>query len=148
MKHKLGLTPGTSTFITMRVTNKEDKLPMKEHAIYRSGVGTLKYLTKQSRPDISNAVRELSKTMDRPAPFHIKEMYRIIRYVLETKTYGLIFCPKKWSWTIQAFIDSDFAGDRETRRSAYRYFIYFCGIPIAWKRKGLRSVVLSTTEAE
>ena len=72
MKHRLGLTPGTPRFITMRVTNEEDKLPMKEHAIYRSGVGTLIYLTKQSRPDISNAVRELSKTMDRPAPFHLK----------------------------------------------------------------------------
>ena len=26
--------------------------------------------------------------------------------------------------------------------------MYFCGIPIAWKSKGMRSVVLSTTAAE
>ena len=26
--------------------------------------------------------------------------------------------------------------------------MYFCGIPIAWKSKGMRRVVLSTTEAE
>ena len=45
-------------------------------------------------------------------------------------------------------LHSDFAGDKETRRSVYGYFIYFCGIPIAWKRKGMNSVVLSTTEAE
>ena len=27
--------------------------------------------------------------MDRPAPIHIEEMYRIIRYVLEMRYYGL-----------------------------------------------------------
>ena len=86
--------------------------------------------------------------MDRPAPIHLKEMYRIIRYVLETKKYGLKFYPKRCSWIIQAFSDSDFAGDREMRRSVNGYFIYFCGIPIAWKRKCMRSVVLSTTETE
>ena len=56
--------------------------------------------------------------------------------------------PKRRSWFIQAFSDSDFVGDRETRRSVHGYFVYFCGIPIAWKSKGMRSVVLSTTEAE
>ena len=87
-------------------------------------------------------------TMDRPAPIHLKEMYRIIRYVLETKRYGLKVYPKRCSWIIQAFGDSDFAGDKDMRRSVYGYFIYFCGIPIAWKSKGMRSAVLSTTEAE
>ena len=86
--------------------------------------------------------------MDRPAPIHIKEMYRIIRYVMEIRDYGLKFHPKRNSWFIQAFSDSDFAGDRETRRRFYGYFVYFCGIPIAWKSKGMRSAVLSTTESE
>ena len=75
-------------------------------------------------------------------------MYRFIRYVLETTRDGLKFYPKQCSWIIQAFSDSDFAGDSETRRSVYGCFIYFCGIPIAWKRKSMRSAVLSTTEAE
>ena len=70
MKHRLGLTPGTPRFIAMRVADEEDKLPAKEHATYRSGLGTLLYLTKHSRPNLCNAVRELSKTMDRPAHIH------------------------------------------------------------------------------
>ena len=94
MKHRLGLTTGTPRFIAMRVADEEDKLPAKEHATYRSGVGTLLYLTKHSRPDLCNAEGELSKTMDRPAPIHLKEMYRIIRYVLETRKYGLKFIQK------------------------------------------------------
>ena len=51
-------------------------------------------------------------------------------------------------WQIEGFSDSDFANDKETRISVYRYEIYFCGVPVAWKSKSMRSVVLSTTESE
>ena len=34
MKHRLGLTPGTPRFIAIRVYDKENKLPAKEHATY------------------------------------------------------------------------------------------------------------------
>ena len=49
---------------------------------------------------------------------------------------------------MEAFSDSDFANDKETRISVYGYVIYFCGVPVARKSKSMRSVVLSTTEAE
>ena len=48
------------------------KVSPEEHETYRNGVGTLLYLTNQTRPDICNPVRELSKTMDAPAPVHLK----------------------------------------------------------------------------
>ena len=76
MKERLSLTPGTPGFTARRIENLEDKVNQQDHAIYRSGVGTLLYLTKHSRPDICNPVRELSKTMDAPAPVHLKEMYK------------------------------------------------------------------------
>ena len=83
----------------------------EDHEIYRSGVGTLLYLTKHSRPDICNPVRELSKTMDAPAPVHLKEMYKVIRHVLSTKGYGLKFELRKdmIKWALKALSDSDFA---------------------------------------
>ena len=51
-------------------------------------------------------------------------------------------------WALKALSDSDFASDKQTRISIFGYIIYFCGIPIAWRSKGMKSVVLSTTEAE
>ena len=122
----------------------------KEHETYRSGVRTLLYLTKHSRPDICNPIRELSKTMDAPAPVHLKEMYKLIRFVLSTKDFGLKFKLMKnmEKWALKALSDSDFVSDKETRISVYGYIVYFCGIPIAWRSKGMKSVVLSTTEAE
>ena len=58
------LTPGSPGFVGQKVAEDEDKVTEKEEALYRSGVGTLLYLTKHSRQDITNAVRELSKSMD------------------------------------------------------------------------------------
>ena len=150
MKTRSSLTPGTPRFIARRLENEEDKVNAQDHETYRSGVGTLLYLTKHSRPDISNPVRELSKTMDAPAPAHLKEMYKLIRFVLETQDHGLKFKLMKSirKWVLKALSDSDFASDKETRISVFGYSIYFCGIPIAWRSKGMKSVVLSTTEAE
>ena len=150
MKERLSMTPGTPRFTARRLENEEDKVNAKDHETYRSEVGTLLYLTKHSRPDISNPVRELSKTMDAPAPVHLKEMYKLIRFVLSTKDYGLKFKLIKsiTKWVLKALSDTDFASDKEMRISIYGYVIYFCGIPIAWRSKGMKSVVLSTTEAE
>ena len=150
MKTRSSLTPGTPRFIARRLENEEDKVNAQDHETYRSGVGTLLYLTKHSRPDISNPVRELSKTMDAPAPAHLKEMYKLIRFVLETQDHGLKFKLMKSirKWVLKALSDSDFASDKETRISVFGDVIYFCGIPIAWRSKGMKSVVLSTTEAE
>ena len=81
---------------------------------------------------------------------HLKAVYKVIRHVLSTKGYGLKFELRKdmIKWALKALSDSDFASDKETRISVFRYIIYFCGIPIAWRSKGMKSVVLSTTEAE
>ena len=49
----------------------------------------LLYLVKHSRPDIANAVRELSKSMDGATASGMKELKRVIKYVLDTSQYGL-----------------------------------------------------------
>ena len=58
MKERLSLSPETPKFTAKRAENPEDKVWPEEHESYRSGVGTLLYLTKHSRRDICNPVRE------------------------------------------------------------------------------------------
>ena len=79
----------------------------------------------------------------------VTEMYRVINF-LETKTLGLRMVPIFYDgiWKLEALSDSDFAHHKDTRYSVYGYIIYFCGVPVAWKSKSMKSVVLSTTEAE
>ena len=80
----------------------------------------------------------------------VTEMYRVIKFVLETKTLGLRMVPifNGGIWKLEALSDSDFANDKDTNYSVYGYIICFCGVPVAWKSKCMKSVVLSTTEAE
>ena len=71
----------------------------------------LLYLVKHSRPDIANAVRELSKVLDCSTNGAYKEMLRCIKYVLDTKSLGLKIWPKgnkSKPWEIICFTDSDY----------------------------------------
>jgi len=51
-------------------------------------------------------------------------------------------------WIVVAFSDSDFGRDKETRISVAGFIVCFMGVPISWKSKGQKIVVLSSSEAE
>ena len=65
------------------------------HTLYRSGIRMLLYLVKYSRPEISNAVREAAKANIGPTKAHMKSLYRLIKFVVDTKNYGLVMEPKQ-----------------------------------------------------
>ena len=76
----------------------------------------LLYLVKHSRPDIANAVQELSKVLNGATDAAFKEMHRVIKYVLDTKNMGLKLEPnsfKKAPWDLVCYSDSGYAGDSE-----------------------------------
>ena len=125
-KKKMTITPGTPGFIGGKVDDIS-KVDEKTQSMYRLGVGTLLYLTKHSRLNITNPVRDLSKSMDGASMAHVTEMYRAINFVLETKTLGLRVVPifKDVIWKLEALSDSDFTNDKDTRYSVYGYIIYF-----------------------
>jgi hypothetical protein len=146
-------TPGTPGLRVTRPAKDEPNTTVSEEdkTLYKSGVGMLLYLVKHSRPDIANVVRELSKMMDGATPAAFKELKRTIKFVLDTRTFGLRIEPKmgneeKWSMTI--FTDSEYAGDTETRISVGGFIIFLLGVPILWKSKAQRAVTLSSSEAE
>ena len=56
-KKKMTITPRTPGFIGAKVDDIS-KVDEKTQSMYRSGVGTLLYLTKHRRPNIANPVRE------------------------------------------------------------------------------------------
>jgi hypothetical protein len=102
----------------------------------------LLYLIKYSRPDLSNAVRELSKCMDRATYGTYQEMLCVVKLVLDTKNSCLKIQPNfdsKNSWKLKVFSDSDWAGDLETRISVTGFIVYL---------QKQRGVTLSSSEAE
>ena len=143
-------TPATASSHVKRCLEEENGLNDEDQQEFRSGVGSLLYLLKHSRPDLSNSVRELSKVMDRANKAHEKMLHRVIRFVEQTKNRCLVLAPmkKNLTWDLKGYCDSDFAGDSDTRKSVSGFVIYLCGAAIAWRSKGQKSVTLSSTEAE
>ena len=128
-----------------------DTIPESLQKNYRSGVGMLLYLINYSRPDLSDAVRELSKCMDRATYGTYQEMLCVVKFVLDTKNYCLRIQPNfvsKNSWELKVFSDSDWAGDPETRISVTGFIVYLQNVPVCWRSKAQRGVTLSSSEAE
>ena len=144
-------TPGTPRFKIQRSTEDIEVLDDEHQKKYRSGVGMLLYLTKYSRPDICNIVRELSKCMDLASWGSYQELLCVIKFVDDTKSFGLKVQPKiddDLGWNLKIFCDSDWAGDPETRISVTGFVIYLLDVPVCWRSKSQKGVTLSSTEAE
>lgn len=103
----------------------------------------LLYLVKHSRPDIANPVRELSKVLDGATQKAFKELHRVIKYVLDTKTWGLKFKPTLDSDSLDlvCFCDSDYAGDPDVCKSVTGYILYVQGVPLCWRSKAQKKTL-------
>ena len=75
---------------------------------------------------------------------------RVIKFVLDTKDYGLKLEPKmeEEEWDLVVYSDSDWAGDPENRVSITGFVVYLLGVPICWRSKGQKGTALAGSEAE
>ena len=147
-KYKVPSGPG---YVAVRPKEDSVKLSDELQKKFRSGVGTLLYLVKHSRPDIANSVREHAKVMDGATKYHYKELLRTMKFVADTAGKALVLAPDKVQdgmWKIRGICDSAFAPDPDTRRSITGFGIYVMGCLVAWKSRSQRSVTLSLTKAE
>ena len=84
------------------------------------------YLVKHSRPDLANATRELSKQMIKADVGHLKHLYRLLKFIVDTKGAKLKLKPMKGNhWVMRGMCDASFASDLNNRRSVTGYMIFF-----------------------
>jgi hypothetical protein len=110
----------------------------------------LLYLTKYSRPDLCNVIRELAKCMDKATKGTYLETLRVVKFVIDTKFVCLQIKPKfkGKNWSLRVFCDSDWAGDYETRISVTGFILYLMNVPVYLRSKSQKGVTLSSSEAE
>ena len=129
-------------------TSEED-IESMSHVPYSSAVGSLMYAMVCTRPDLAYAVSVVSRYMHNPGKDHWEAVKWILRYVKGTVGKGLVFDKSKAATcNVVGFVDSDYAGDLDRRRSTSGYVFALCAGAVSW-RACLQSVTaLSTTEAE
>lgn len=114
---------------------------------YREAVGSLMYLSVGTRPDISFAVGNVSRYMEKPSAVHVNAVKRILKYIQGTSDMGILFEGDK-KLNFCGYSDADYAGDVKTRRSTSGYVFMFGKGIISWGSERQKSVALSTTESE
>lgn len=117
---------------------------------YSSAVGSMMYAMVCTRPDIAQAVSVVSRYMGNPGEEHWQAVKWILRYLKGTTNLGLVFDSSEGSSRggVIGYVDSDYAGDLDKRRSISGYIFTLFGGVISWKAVLQPTVALSTTEAE
>ena len=114
-------TPHFKLKTTMsRITVEEHEY--MTHVPIASAVGRLMYTMMCTRPNLSQAISMVSRYMRNPGRAHWDAVKWIIWYIKGTIDIGLVF--KKDVICKQEcieYVDSDYAGDLDKRRSATRH---------------------------
>ena len=111
---------------------------------YSSIVGSLMYAMVCTRPDIAHVVGVVSRYMNDPSKEHWMVVKWILRYLRGTTSHALCFGGS--STVLQGYVDSDMAGDKDSRRSTTGYVFTVGGTTVSWISKLHKVVALSTTE--
>ena len=115
---------------------------------YLSAVGTLIWLSMCTRPDIAFAVNFCARFNSCPGPAQWKLVLHIMRFVMGTRHYDMVFKRYPRSVLLACFSDSDHAGDPNSRKSVSGVICFAYGNPVLWMSKRQNNITLSSYEAE
>eukprot|EP00253_Pinus_taeda_P008636 PITA_08636 len=93
-----------------------------------------------------NKIGVVSRYMENPGQEHWLAVQWVLRYLRGTSDYCITY--NKSSEFVCGYVDSDFAGDLDKRRSTLGDVFSLAGGAISWMSKLQNIVALSTTEAE
>ena len=119
MQHcKPSKTPGENN-LTLEVAQK--RLTKTRFTRVQKLVGSLLYLTNQTRPDIMWITNVLSRFMNDPTVEHFRAGKRVLRYLQQTKSLRLFFTSTS-NTTLVGETDADRSGDVNDRGSSTGYY--------------------------
>ncbi|KAF4029895.1 Reverse transcriptase (RNA-dependent DNA polymerase) [Phytophthora infestans] len=128
-----------------------DDAPFFDTQLMRETIGSLRWISNCTRPDITASVNYLARFVTRPTLRHWRAVKHLLRYLKGTSTTGLFF-----QYSHQAnsalhpvmYSDSDWAGGQHDAMSTSGEVLILNGSSIAGYSKKQTTVALSTAEAE
>ena len=85
--------------------------------------------------------------MHSPREAHLEAVYKILRYLKGSPRKGLLF-KKNESREVEVFIDADWAGSTEDRRSTTGYCSYVWVNLVTWRSKKQNVIARSNAKVE
>ncbi|XP_028065853.1 uncharacterized protein LOC114268818 [Camellia sinensis] len=118
-----------SPMATKVVSSDSADSHFSQPSLYRSLVGVFQYLTL-TQPDLSFSINHLCQFLQNPLQSHFTALKRLFRYVKATLSHGLHFT--SGPLVLNAFSDSDWAGNVIDRRSATGYCVFLGPNLVSW----------------
>ena len=147
---KPAATPGVDA---LKKVVDSTPLPSEDHRLYRRVVGQLLWLSSV-RMDIMYAVKELSRGLTSPTCDHMSKLKHLVRYLTSTQAFvqelrpTLKLSDKHKALDINVYVDSDWAGCPDTRRSTSGVSLFVLGANLVSHSRTQQTVALSSGEAE
>lgn len=128
---------------------KRDEPNLDYKVPYKELIGSLMYIMLGSRPDLCFSVGYFSRFQNCYSEVHWKNLKNILRYLKHTQNFSLVFYKShNLNCNLYAYVDSDFAGDVNDRKSTSGFCIKINKNMIFWHSKKQSIVAISSSEAE
>jgi hypothetical protein len=140
---------GVATPVSSEQQDRENAcdMPSEEATKYRRGVARLNYLA-QDRVDVAFAASVLARSMATPKVGDEVPLKRVLRYLRSHPACRIVFKYQNAPTGIQVLSDSDWAGDKTTRKSTSGIMVQFGAHLLHYASKLQKTVALSSGEAE
>ena len=113
---------------------------------YQEVVGCLMWIAGSTRPDVAYAAGYLGRYSSAPTNTHWQAALRVVNYLYHTADQGINLGGKEKD--LEGYVDADWAGCHDTRKSTTGYIFKLNNSPIDWSSKRQGGVTSSTLEAE
>jgi hypothetical protein len=138
--------PGTKDE-TPSTTGSEIELSQVHATQYRALTARGIYLS-QDRCDLSYSVKELARHMSKPRECDFVRLKRLGRYLIGRERYVVTFAYQEYMPVVTSWVDSDWAGCRETRKSTSGGVTMLNNHPLKHWSSTQGVIALSSGEAE
>ncbi len=109
--------------------------------------GSIMFSMVETKPDISFATSVASRFAKNLGHQHTEAVKTILRYLKSSRDRGITYGGRD-KLLVEGYSDSDWAGDKDSRKSTSGFIFMLNGEPVSWCSKKQPTVALSSTEAE
>lgn len=150
--HEFGLGESKASSVPISVgygkaATDEDNGLLLTNTKYQQLLGSLLYVSVNTRPDVAAAVAILAQRTSQPRQEDWTELKRALRYLHGTARMRLALAGNGASKLV-GYADANWAEDRNDRKSNSGFVFVYNGGIISWMCRKQSCVALSSTEAE
>jgi len=127
------LSPGLILSIEDCPTTPDEADEMK-NIPFHEVLGSLMWLQVAIRPDLAFSVNKLARFSHNLGRAHWNALKHILAYIKGTIDYGITY-KRGSSLQPHRYVNSDYAGCRDTRRSTEENIFMVAGGPVSWECK-------------